>query len=139
MEHSEQLAIAATLVPESARLQFLPRHFDFYGIVFERQLYAQMRDLCEDYSGGLWNFFELGNGGCYLAPSRQQGYRLIGNGNGFDGTVDAETAGIIATLFALSHLSFRFPSVEVFAERFHQLRDFASEHSKRRQIFAAID
>ena len=138
MEHIEHLAIA-TLVPESARLQFLPRHFDFYGIVFERQLYAQMRDLCEDYTGGLWNFFELGNGGCYLAPSRQQGYRLIVNGNGFDGTVDAETAGIIATLFALSHLSFRFPSVEAFAERFHQLRDFASEHPKRRQIFAAID
>jgi hypothetical protein len=139
MERIAHAPITSTLVPESGRLRFLPRHFDFYGIVFERELYAQMRHLCSHYTGGLWNFHDLDNGGCYLAPSEKPVYRLIVNGNGFDGTVDAETAGIVATLFALSHLSFRFPSIDVFAERFHQLREFAGEHPKRRLIFAAID
>ena len=139
MEHIEQVAVTATLVTESGRLKFLPRHFDFYGLVFERQLYAQMRNLCEEYTGGVWNFFDLDNGGCYLAPHSDRGFHFIVNGNGFDGTLDPDAAGIVATLFALSHLSFRFPSVAVFADRFHQLRDFASNHPKRQRIFAAID
>jgi len=139
MERIAHAPITSILVPEAGRLKFLPRHFDFYGVVFERELYAQMGHLCEHYTGGLWNFHDLDNGGCYLAPSQQHAYHLIVNGNGFDGTVDAETAGIVATLFALSHLSFRFPSIDIFAERFHQLRDYVSEHPKRRQIFAAID
>jgi hypothetical protein len=47
--------------------------------------------------------------------------------------------GLIATLYAFSHLAFKFESVEVFAERFHQLREFALEHAESRTILAAID
>jgi len=139
METIAKAPITSTLVPDSARLRFMSRHFDFYGIVFERQIDAHMHYLCENYTRGGWSFFELGNGGCYLAPTHQQSYRLVVGGNGFDNTLDAETAGIVVTLFSLSHMSFRFPSVEVFPARFHQLRYFAGEHPNVRAIFAAID
>jgi hypothetical protein len=139
MENITHPTITSTLVPGSGHFRSLRRHFDFYGIVLERQIGAHMHYLCENYAGGPWDFFQLGNGGCYLAPTHQQTYHLVVGGNGFDNTLDADTAGIVVTLFTLSHMSFRFPSVAVFAERFHQLRHFASEHPNRRIVLAAID
>jgi hypothetical protein len=73
---------------------------------------------------------DLSNGGCYLAPSNPRGYRIIVEGNGFSGNLDAQCAGIVATLFVLSHLSMRFPNVDSIARHFHQLRDFACGHPR---------
>lgn len=56
-----------------------------------------------------------------------------------EATVSANVGGLIATLYAFSALSFEFESVEVFAERFHQLREFALEHTDAALILAAID
>jgi hypothetical protein len=64
MEHIAEAAITSTLVPDCARRRSLMRHFDFYGIVLERQIRAHMHYLCESDTSGLWNFFELDNGGC---------------------------------------------------------------------------
>ena len=48
-----------------------------------------------------------------------------------------DAAGIVATLHALSRLSFdHLPGV---ADQFHLLREFASDHEERRNIFMAID
>ena len=84
-----------------------------------------------------WEFFDLSNGGCDLAP-RGSAYALSAP-NGFDATVDAGVAGLIASLYAFSHLAFEHESVEVFAERFHQLREFAFHHAESATILAAID
>jgi hypothetical protein len=81
----------------------------------------------------------LSNGGCYLAPGGAEAFHLKVPGNGFDGMLSADATGFTVTLFALSHLAFRFPSVSIFSERFYQLRDFAIEHGERQLIFAAID
>lgn len=53
--------------------------------------------------------------------------------------MSGEVAGIIATLYALSHLSFKYPSSDAIATGFHHLRDFALEHPQADVIFAAID
>lgn len=139
MQQIEQLAIAATLVPEHQRMAFLPHHFGTYMMVFERQLYSQLRQLCADYDGGWWNFYNLSNGGCYLSPGGAETFPLVVPGNGFEGPLSADATGVTVTLFTLSHLAYRFPSCEVFGERFHQLRDFACEHDEWRLILAAID
>jgi len=139
MEQIEQAAIVATLVPEHQRLAFLPRHFDTHMMVFERQLYSQLRHLCADYDGGWWNFYDLSNGGCYLAPSGAELYRISVSGNGFEGSLSADAAGITATLFAMNTLTFRFPRLAQHAERYYQLRDFAYTHTEARLILAAID
>jgi len=74
-----------------------------------------------------------------MAPSTPGQFRITVHTNDFDGTLSADAAGITATLFALSHLAFQFPRIEILSTRFHQLRDFAAEHAERRLIFQAID
>jgi hypothetical protein len=139
MDTSNESPIIATQVPEGQRLHFLPRHFGSQMMIFEHALYSQLSDLCADYQGGLWNFYDLSNGGCFLAPSEHKGYRISVEGNGFEGRLDAEGAGIVATLFTLSHLSMRYPAFERYAERFYQLREFALDYPDAKLIMAAID
>lgn len=129
--------IVATQVPDGYRLAFLPRHFGRHFMQVESSIFGHMRNLCPDYTGGYWEFFDLSNGGCYITP-RGESYVLRAP-NGFEGTVTGEVAGLIASLYAFSHLSFKFESEEVFAERYHQLRDFALDHAEAATILEAID
>jgi hypothetical protein len=139
MEPSIDTSIVATCVPEAQRLSFLPRHFGRQMMILEEDLYTHMSELCADYSGGYWNFYDLSNGGCYLAPSGAELYRISVSGNGFEGSLSADAAGITATLFAMNTLTFRFPRLPQHAERYYQLRDFAYTHTEARLILAAID
>jgi len=127
----------ATKVPEGYRLAFLPRHFGPLFMQVESSIYEHMRDLCPGYTGGYWEFFDLSNGGCYMAPAGEA--FEIQAPNGHSGTVSGDAAGIIATLYALSHLAFRFEDATVLSDRFHQLREFAMEHREAVMIFEAID
>jgi hypothetical protein len=129
--------VLATLVLEAERLAFLPRHFGRQMMTFETAVYTQMQALSADYTGGYWEFYGLTNGGCFMAP-RGLPLRVVAP-NGFDETMDAEAAGIVATLHALSLLSFKYQAVETFATRFHELRDFALDHARARAILQAID
>ena len=52
--------------------------------------------------------------------------------------MSAGAAGIIATLFAFSHLSFQYP-VDLMAEGYSRLYDYAAEHPESAEIFQAID
>jgi len=60
------------------------------------------------------------------------------DGNGFEGALSADAAGIVATLFALSHLSFRYPR-DLLAESYERLADFAAGHAEAGAIYRAID
>ncbi len=139
MNQFEQSIVVATKVSENARRDFLPRHFGRLMLTLEQAVYSQLRSLCADYQGGYWDYYDLSNGGCYMAPSTLKGYRIVVEGNGFSGKFDADCAGIVATLFALSHSAMRFPSVERLSERFYQLRDFALGHPDGNLIMGAID
>ena len=139
MELNDTSTVLATLVPDAQRLDFLPRHFGRQMMAVEQHLYSRLSELSKDYTGGYWNFFDLSNGGCYLAPAAPHQFHIAVHGNDFAGDMSADAAGITATLFTLSELAFRFPRVEVLSERFHQLRDFAAEHKEGRLIFRDID
>ncbi|MDR4466399.1 MAG: antirestriction protein [Nitrospira sp.] len=139
--NNEQQAIVATLVPEKDRLEFLPRHFGMHMLTVENCLYTQFAKLCPTYTGGYWHFYDLSNGGCYLAPSHVK-YHLIHADNFFDATVSGEAAGIIVSLFTFSHVSFLLeddPLGPRIAQSFHLLRDFAGDHPEASLIFRAID
>lgn len=129
----------ATLVPEDRRQDFLP---EFFGIsrmiVAENTLYSLMDRLSPDYGGGSWNFYELDGKPLYLAPDSQSRFRMSWPDNGYQGEVSADAAGIIATLFALSYLSFRFTD-DRFSEGFARLYDYAARHPEASEIFQAID
>jgi hypothetical protein len=139
MNSDDNSIILATLVPDHQRLEFLPRHFGRLMMTFEQHVYTRLSELSRDYTGGYWNFLSLGNGGCYVAPSAPAQFQIAVQGNDFEGTMSADATGITVTLFSLSELAFRFPHVEVFSTRFHQLRDFAAEHAEASLIFRAID
>ncbi len=132
-------AHAATIVPHHRRSAFLPalfgrRHF-FKG---ETLLYTFMQWLSPDYSGGYWHFMEAGGQPLYLAPTAPDRFRIRCRTNGYEGEVSADAAGMIATLFTFSHLSFETQDDHI-AEAFHRLRDHAGDHSEAAAIFSAID
>ena len=139
MELNDNVVVLATLVPDAQRLDFLPRHFGRQMMTVEQHLYSRLSELSQDYTGGYWNFYDLSNGGCYLAPTAPDQFRFIVEGNDFEGTLSADAAGITATLFTFSEVAFRFPHVGVLSTRFQQLRDFAAAHGEAGLIFRAID
>ena len=134
---STETKITATQVPDGYRLGFLPRHFGRLVLVVEAAIYYRMGMLAPSYTGGFWAMMDLSNGGSFMYPTQSE--LQISAPNGFEGTVLGEVAGIIATLYALSHLSFEYPDNEGIANGFHELRDFALEHSSAGDIMAAID
>ena len=131
--------ITATLVSDSDRLSFLPRVFGVRAMMrAESMVYDWMGRLCEGYGGGYWHFFSLSNGGMFMAPNSEDGYRIAVDGNGFSGHVSSEAAGIVATLFALCQLAEQ-TGADRLIDLYHLLRDFASTHEEASLILSAID
>jgi hypothetical protein len=106
-------------------------------VTVEARIHDLMGRFVADYYGGFWDFFELSNGGFYMAP-QMPAVRLSVESNGYDGRMSADAAGITVCLLAFSHLAFE-DNAEVYSRHFHWLRDFALGHSEASQIFAAID
>ena len=130
----------ALAVPETARATFLPelfgqRHF----FVAENVLYNFMGWLSpEDYGGGFWDFYALDEKPLYMVPPARDAYRIACETNGYMGSVSADAAGIIVTLFTFSHLSIKYES-DVLAEGYQRLYDYAAGHPEAAAVFGAID
>lgn len=124
-------------MPEHARIETLPKHFGRHMLIVERRIYDFMSQFASAYSGGCWRFFELDNGGFYMSPPDET-YEIRIDGNGFQGRMSADAAGITVCLFAFSQLSFEH-TTDVFARHFHWLREFASDHPEADAIFQAVD
>jgi hypothetical protein len=135
---AETQKIEAYRVSDHARIGTLPRHFGHHMMTVEGKIYDLMRTFSSDYEGGYWRFYELSNGGFYMAPTLQT-LRLCIPSNGYDGHMTADAAGVTVCLFAFSHLSFQYREVAAFGRHFHRLRDFALLHAESVQIFEAID
>jgi hypothetical protein len=102
--------VTASLVASNRRLTFLPTYFGPRLMMRgESLVYAWLRRLSEDYNGGFWNYYELSNGGFYLAPELTGRLCLEVDGNGYSGELSADAAGIVATLFALGPARGRQP------------------------------
>jgi hypothetical protein len=131
-------SVVAQRIDDSQRMMALPRHFGERLLIFEGAVYDFMRRFAADYDGGYWQFYELSNGGFYMAPDGGP-FRILLDTNGYEGVMSADAAGITVCLFACSHLSFRYPEDNVFSDHFHFLREFAAKHVEASAIFAAID
>ena len=106
-------------------------------LTVEGRIYEFMTDFASAYSGGVWRFFELSNGGFYMTPPGGL-YELSVDSNGYRGRMTADAAGIVVCLFTFSHMSFEY-TADIFRKHFHWLRDFALHHPESHRIFAAID
>lgn len=130
--------IEAKQVPVLRRMQILPKYFGRFMITAEATVYCSLQSLSPDYTGGYWDFFELGNGGFYMAPATDRRIRLQCEGNGFDGEMSTDAAGIVACLFAFNTLVWRTRDTR-FERLYYALREFASDHPEACSISAAIE
>ena len=134
--------ITARRMGDQEREAFLPRHIpvDFWR--FEQIVYSVIDRASEDYGGGFWDFYELSNGGFYMAPAwspdGKNTFAMVWPDNDFEGELSADAAGIAVTLMVLGNLSFG-PRGEQRAEKFHLLRDFAFDHPEAVAVFGFID
>ena len=114
---------SAIRVPDERRMDFLPRLFGRRLLIIgEHTVFRFMEILSPgDYGGGLWDFYERAGQPLYLAPTSKPRCRLFCEGNGFEGEVSSDAAGIIATLFAFSLGLFAVLGVQLFKGAPHAL------------------
>ncbi|EPN9888330.1 MULTISPECIES: antirestriction protein [Enterobacterales] len=140
-EVTEPFILTATVVPDEQRLRFWPQHFGLIPqwITLEPCIFAWMDRLCADYSGGVWNFYTLSNGGAFMAPEENENswslFNIL-NGNGAE--MSAEAAGIAASLIAYSHHACR-TECDAMTEHYYRLRDYALNHPECNAIMHIID
>src|SRR5258708_4452466 len=113
-EHNDTPKVEAFVVLDDARIGTLPRHFGARMMTVEHSIYSFMREFVAEYKGSFWDFYELSNGGFYMAPNSGP-VKFSVHSNGFEGTLSADAAGITVCLFTFSHLSLQQPSQDVFS------------------------
>jgi len=116
---------------------------DLFGAYFPLRLepfvFSITSQLSEDYSGGYWQFYTLGNGGFYMAPDSDGKFQVTSQ-NGYEGFMSADALGITGCLYAYSHLSFGEGDIaQTCARQYHLLREFMFEHPESVEILRAID
>lgn len=99
-----------------------------------------MERFCEDYSGGIWHFHTLSNGGAFMAPETEndEKWTLSNNMNGNGAEMSAEAAGIAVCLIEYSHHACR-TECDAMTEHYYRLRDYALQHPESHAILAIID
>jgi hypothetical protein len=132
--------ISRRTLAEGERADFVHALFGLhFPLKLEPTIFSIADRLAENYNGGFWQFYALGNGGFYMAPDVDHGYQIACE-NGFEGTVSADALGITACLYAYSHLSFSEGALaEACAEQYHLLREYVMDHPEAGAILAACD
>ncbi len=136
-----EMKVTATRVKERKRTFFL---FDLCNgeveaLHFEHLVYAWMGKLSA-YTGGYWHFYKLSNGGGYMALA-QEDTVTINSTNGFSFEMSPDAAGIVVTLFAMSHASetFQGEARDRMVDQYHNLLDYIEFHPEAAKIYGAID
>lgn len=132
--------ISAELVPEALRMDTADGLFGIrFPLKLEPMVYQFATQLAPAYNGGYWNFYQLSNGGFFMAPKLDESFKVIAD-NGFEGELSAEALGVTACLYAYSNLSFGEGKFgETCADHYHWLRAFVIGHAEAGGILAAID
>jgi hypothetical protein len=96
-----------------------------------------MQRIVPEFRAGYWHFFELSNGGFYMAPDIDAAQaRSLTSAQLRQMT--AEAVGIAACLLAFRELSSQIQN-GVMARHYFQLREFATGHAEANEIFAVVD
>ena len=129
------------ILNEDERINYPAYHFgDDFPFRIEPFIFDMASRLSADYTGGYWHFYELTNGGFYMAPDKDSLFQ-VSCMNGFEGSLSADAFGIAVCLYAYSNLSFTDNEelADTCTEQYHLLREYMFEHSEIREILAAID
>lgn len=136
--------IMCTPVSDEQRIVFWPQHFGIVPqwITLEPRIFTWMDRFCEGYSGGIWNFYSLSNGGAFMAPETDSDshkkWILFNPMNGNSAEMSAEAAGIAVCLIAYSHHACR-TECDAMTDHYYRLRDYALLHAECHVIMRLID
>lgn len=132
--------ITSSVVPEAQRMSVVDKLFGIqYVLVLEPAVFRFAETLARKYKGAYWTFHTLGNGGFYMAP-RLDTIFAVSCENGYEGKLSADALGIVACLYAYSHLSFGDDEfAETCAAKYHLLREYVFQHAEAKAILRAID
>ena len=132
--------IINTIVPESERMNIVDGLFGMaYMLKLEPAVFSIAEALAEEYTGGYWDFYDLSNGGFYMAPCHDTEL-TVSCENGFQGKLSPDAFGITVCLYAFSELSFVGDRMaQTCAQQYHLLRAYAAQHLEVREIYRAID
>lgn len=137
-----QTALTATVVTDEQRIHFWPQHFGTIPqwIMLEPRIFAWMDRFCADYSGGVWCFYTLSNGGAFMAPETENDdkWTLFNSMNGNHAEMSTEPAGIAVCLIEYSHHACR-TECDAMTEQYYCLRDYALQHPECHSIMRIID
>ena len=132
------VTVSSRRVPVRSRLNTLPRHFGRLMMIVEHAVMDVMGELSSAYEGGYWEFYELSNGGFYMAPTSPERLMLLSQGSGNEGELTADASGIVACLFALNRVWATYQNDDL-ANHYHWLLAFAREHAEWDTIAHIID
>ena len=93
--------IELVLVADDLRLDYFPR-FDrniLLMVRLEESIYRMLKSLCDEYTGGYWNYFTMSNDGFFIELVSDKPLTLR-SPNGHEVTVNAHQASIVAILMA---------------------------------------
>ncbi|MFP2827364.1 antirestriction protein [Citrobacter braakii] len=134
--------IVCTPAPDEQRVTFWSLHFGSIPqwITLEPTVFAWMDRLCADYSGGIWNFYTLSNGGAFMAPEAESDklWSLFNPLNGNGGNLSSEAAGLAVCLITYSHHACR-TGCDAMTEHYYRLRDYALAHPECNAVMHIID
>lgn len=129
-----------TLIAQEDRMTALPRRFGSACVAYEMAVYNLMTQLTNGaYSGGSWDFYTTENGGFFMQLTGEGDFTLSNEGNYTDTTMSREAACVAVNLYACSHLSFKYTSIEALSRNFQALYAYAAELPEAGKIFTAID
>ena len=129
------------LVPEDQRVAVTAALFGpHFPLQIEPVVFSVAERMAEDYCGGYWQFYTLGNAGFYMAPDEDRSFDIKCQ-NYFTGTLSSDALGVVCCLYAYSHLSFQgdFFFGRTCAKHYHLLRHFMMDHVEVAAILGAID
>ncbi len=137
-----------TVVPMQDREGTLFGVFGSVGQQFERMVFIMMDKLDASYKGGFWEFVHVESAesdtpkSFYMYPVRKEAeVECRWEDNFSRENVSPEVAGIIATLFALSHLSFsvRPEMAATLSDKYEGLMAYAMTLPEAPKILSLID
>ncbi|MEB0990029.1 antirestriction protein [Citrobacter sp. CF971] len=109
-------------------------------ITLEPRIFVWMDRFCDEYSGGIWSFYTLSNGGAFMAPDADSDdkWHLFNGMNGNGADMSAEAAGIAVCLIEFSHHACR-TGCDAMTAHYYRLRDYALQHPEAHAILSIID
>ncbi|HHU0693071.1 antirestriction protein [Citrobacter sp. Marseille-Q3906] len=137
-----EFELTVTQVLDEERINFWPQHFGTIPqwITLEPRIFARMDRFCAGYSGGIWSFYTLSNGGAFMAPDTDsnEAWTLFNCLNGNAAEMSAEATGIAVCLIEYSHHACR-TECDTMTAHYYRLRDYALQHPEAHAILHIID